>query len=191
MIRTLSVEPADPLRNADSGEVVSERQRVVFLISDTVNLESMVVRRWSSLTPVLSAVEAPGAEISELQAYMDGREAEYLRAAMVQESSRGISLEFTRAELVAIMNEDVNRYVFSRYDLGTFLLSLGYALTVPAMLDAVVPVRDWVAGIMAYYWGKKDDILTMEGVGWCGITWDFSQFDAGDPGVDLRAVLAG
>jgi len=40
---------------------------------------------------------------------------------------------------------------------------------------------------MAYYYGKKAAIR--DGENYAAVSWDFTQFDATDPGVSLEAIM--
>jgi hypothetical protein len=89
------------------------------------------------------------------------------------------------------INSEVNTYINSHYDQGTQSSFNGiYAKrdTSDTVKDDLDLVWGWIASVMGYYYGKKNDILTLEAFD--EVTWDFSQFDATKPDVTLAGIMA-
>ena len=85
------------------------------------------------------------------------------------------------------MNADVGQYIYSHYDPGTqasFLSLHADPSTPQAGKDAIESVWQWIKAVMAYYYGVKDQL-----VAGTVVKWDFIQFDATDPGVQLSDFM--
>jgi hypothetical protein len=85
------------------------------------------------------------------------------------------------------MNVDVSQYIYSHYDQGTqaSFLSLHADPSTPQQgKDAIESVWAWIKQVMAYYYGIKAQLLAGDIV-----KWNFSQFDATDPGVKLSDFM--
>ena len=84
-------------------------------------------------------------------------------------------------------NVDVGQYIYSHYDPGTqasFLSLHADPSTPQAGKDAIESVWQWIKSVMAHYYAVKAQLLAGTVVG-----WDFKQFDATDPGVQLADFM--
>lgn len=87
--------------------------------------------------------------------------------------------------------QEVNAYINSHYDAGTqqTLQALMVMDTLPqAVKDDILTIWPWIQSALAYYYGKKAEILGAADPKI--ITWDFSQFDTTKPGVTLNGIMA-
>jgi hypothetical protein len=48
--------------------------------------------------------------------------------------------------------------------------------------------RDWMRSVLNYYYDIQTQIITADEAGLAAITWDYSQFEATDPGITLEEV---
>jgi len=95
-----------------------------------------------------------------------------------------------RTMLMAELTTEVNAYINSRYDQGSqasYQALYSLTATPQAVKDAILPLWPWIQAVMKYYYGKKAAIR--DGDAPEDVTWDFSQFDATDPGIALESFL--
>ena len=88
------------------------------------------------------------------------------------------------------LNQAVQVYIYTKYDIGTqaSLQAIDTRPTTPQVVrDQLNLLFEWIAGVMNYYYGKKDDIIAA--TDYNSITWDFSQFDATDPNISLKDYM--
>ena len=86
-------------------------------------------------------------------------------------------------EAFARLNREVGQYLYSHYDQGTqaSFISLHVDPATPQQgKDAIESVWAWIKSVMGYYYSQK--ALIVSGT---LAKWDFSSFDATDPGVQL------
>jgi hypothetical protein len=91
------------------------------------------------------------------------------------------------------INEDVNTYINTYYDIGTqqSFTAIYIKYNTPELKTYLDPVWDWIQSIMTYYYGKKQDITNAEDISTLKIiTWDFTTFDATKPDVSLQALMS-
>jgi len=90
----------------------------------------------------------------------------------------------------AKISRAVNAYINAHYDQGT-QASFQALYVLPSTSDedklALLPVWDWIAAVMAYYYDRKREIMESDNP--LSVTWDFSQFDSEDPGVSLSDFM--
>ena len=85
------------------------------------------------------------------------------------------------------MNKEVNHYIYSHYDAGTqasFLSLYADPSTPQSGKAAIESVWQWIKSVMAHYYAVKAQLLAGTVV-----QWDFIQFDATDPGVQLSDFM--
>ena len=151
-------------------------QTVFFILID----DEGIARKMGADTPILSG--------AELQEYLDARGEEYLALALAKEAG-GKVLQITREEQLAAINQAVCTYIYSRYDAGTQASFLALSILSEAAKAATTPVWAWIQAVMSYYYGLKTQIADPENPAWASVTWDFTSFDATDPGVNLSDLI--
>ena len=85
------------------------------------------------------------------------------------------------------LNRDVQQYIYTHYDAGTqaSFLSLHADPSTPAEgKTAIESVWAWVKIVMSYYYAIKAQVLAGDIV-----SWDFTQFDATDPNIQLSNFM--
>ena len=101
-----------------------------------------------------------------------------------------LAVAVAAAECLSKINQAVNAYICSHYDLGTqaSLQAIYVQPTTPqAAKDLLLTVWDWAQSVLVYYYAQKAEITASPDP--VAVTWDFSQFDATDPGVTLQSLL--
>jgi hypothetical protein len=96
-----------------------------------------------------------------------------------------------RTAIAAQLNADVGAYIYGYYDAGTqqTLQALVTMDTVPqAVKDDILTIWPWIQSALAYYYGKKAEILAA--LDPKAITWNFTDFDATKPAVTLAGIMA-
>jgi hypothetical protein len=95
-----------------------------------------------------------------------------------------------RALLLTQLTTEVNEYINAHYDQGSqasYQALYSLAATPQAVKDAILPLWPWIQSVMEYYYGKKGELRDGEAPE--DVTWDFTQFDATDPGIDLEDFM--
>jgi hypothetical protein len=95
-----------------------------------------------------------------------------------------------REMIMARLTTEVNAYINAHYDQGSqasFQALYSLAATPQAVKDAIFPLWPWIQSVMTYYYEKKSDIR--DGQEYANVAWDFSQFDATDPDIDLENYM--
>ncbi len=94
-------------------------------------------------------------------------------------------------DIVGVLNSDVNTYIHGYYDAGTqqtFQALIAMDSVPQAVKDDIWLIWPWIQSALAYYYGKKAEVLSAEDPK--TVTWDFSQFDATKPDVTLAGIMA-
>jgi hypothetical protein len=95
-----------------------------------------------------------------------------------------------RTLLMEKLTTEVNAYINAHYDQGSqasYQAIYILPTTPQAVKDAIIPLWPWIQSVMEYYYGKKADIR--DGASPEDVNWDFTQFDATDPGVELESFM--
>jgi hypothetical protein len=95
-----------------------------------------------------------------------------------------------RDMLLQRLTTEVNTYINAHYDQGSqasFQVLYTLDATPQAVKDDILPLWPWIQAVMAYYYGKKAAIR--DGEAYADVTWNFTQFDATDPGVSLESIM--
>lgn len=86
------------------------------------------------------------------------------------------------------LSDAVTAYINNRYSSGTQTSFAALSIQSVPVQVLVVPVWEWIKSVLVYYYSIKAAISSSNDP--MAVTWDFSQFDATDPGVQLADLVS-
>lgn len=140
---------------------------------------------------IASPNDKPSANVVDIPA---GQKVEigysYSGGKFTEPVKQGATIEDLRQTRLSMLNSNLQRYVYSKYDIGTQAsFQALYLLPVSqTSKDAIASVWSWVQSVLIYYYNCKTEITAFKTAK--EITdykWDFSQFTA--PEVSLNDIL--
>ena len=98
-----------------------------------------------------------------------------------------------RTKVLSKINQEVNTYINSYYDVGTqqSFTAIYVKYNTQAVKDYLDPVWNWINTIMAYYYTKKTEITNATNINTLkSIVWNFTDtFDETKPNVSLQSLM--
>lgn len=88
------------------------------------------------------------------------------------------------------INEELKKYIYSRYDQGTQSSLISMYLkneSNQVIRDQIDAVWNWIKIVLEYYYSKKDEIIASAKPD--DVSWNFAEFNPLDPGISLSLLM--